>query len=86
MKKCKQVLLPKDEMDALFSSRILSPGCDMHINTVPSFKFNNVEIKPRAMLFNIGSGTVLCSELNGMTLCCLYQLEGCALSMEASQV
>ena len=52
MKKCKQVLLPKDEMDALFSSRILSPGCDMHINTVPSFKFNNVEIKPRAMLFN----------------------------------
>ena len=33
---------------------------------------------------SIGSGTVLCLELNGMTQCCLYQLEGSALSMELS--
>ena len=37
-------------MDALISSSILSPGCDMYINTVPSIKINNEEVKPRAML------------------------------------
>ena len=50
MKNCKQVKLPKEEMDALISSSILSPGCDMYINTVPSFKINNEEVKLRAML------------------------------------
>ena len=34
---------------------------------------------------SIGSGTVLCLELNGMTQC-LYQLEGCALSMGIGNV
>ena len=50
MKNCKQVKLPNEEMDELISSSILSPGCDMYINTVPSFKINNEEVKPRAML------------------------------------
>ena len=44
MQKCKRVKLPKEEMDALISSSILSPGCDMYINTVPSFKINNEEL------------------------------------------
>ena len=37
------VKLPKEEMDALIISSILSPGCDMYTNTVPSFKINNEE-------------------------------------------
>lgn len=41
MKKCKQVKLPKEEMDALISSSILSPRCDMYINTVPSITINS---------------------------------------------
>lgn len=44
-----QAELAKEEMDAVISSSI-SPGCHMHINTVPSIKINNEEVKPRAML------------------------------------
>ena len=47
-RKCKQLLLPKEEMDALLKDRMLVE--EERVSIVPSFKIHNEEVKPRPMI------------------------------------
>ena len=45
---CKQVMLPKEEMDALLKDRILIE--EVKVSVVSSYKIHNEEVKPQPMI------------------------------------
>ena len=47
-RKCKQLLLPKEEMDALLKDRMLVE--EERVSIIPSFKIHNEKVKPRPMI------------------------------------
>ena len=55
---CKQVMLPKEEMDALLKDRILIE--EVKVSVVSSYKIHNEEVKPRPMIFKTKRDSSVC--------------------------
>ena len=55
---CKQVMLPKEEMDALLKDRILIE--EMKVSVVSSYKIRNEEVKPRPMICKTKRDSSVC--------------------------
>ena len=55
---CKQVMLPKEEMDALLKDRILIE--EVKVSVVSSYKIHNEEVKPRPMIFKTKRDSSIC--------------------------